>query len=172
VIVTTMDAIPAEVEHAALGRGEQLAEQVEQTLVAQARRLDPRQLGQVGTRLLACLDPDGAPPREDELQRRRRLDLHTRADGTGLLHGELSPETAAVWTTILNALSRPVPEAEQLPDPRTAAQRRHDALLDAGQRLLRAGDLPDAGGTPGHPADHPHRPATRHPYRLRAHRTR
>jgi Domain of unknown function (DUF222)/HNH endonuclease len=148
VIVTTMDAIPAEVEHAALGRGQALAEHVEQTLVAQARRLDPRQLGQVGTRLLACLDPDGAPPRDEELQRRRRLDLHTRADGTGLLHGELSPETAAVWTTVLDALSRPIPESDTMPDPRTAGQRRHDALLDAGQRLLRAGQLPDAGGTP------------------------
>jgi uncharacterized protein DUF222/HNH endonuclease len=148
VIVKTMDAIPAEAEHAALGRGEQLAEQVETTLVAHAARLDPRQLGHVATRLLGYLDPDGAAPRDEELQRRRRLDVHTRADGTGLLRGELSPETAAIWTTVLDALSRPAPESETVPDPRTAAQRRHDALLDAGQRLLRAGELPDAGGTP------------------------
>ncbi len=147
-IGTTIDAIPAEVEQAALGRGEQLAEQVEATLVAQAGRLDPRQLGHVATRLLAHLDPDGAAPRDEELQRRRRLELHTRADGTGLLHGELSPETAAVWRTVLDALSRPAPQADDLPDPRSGGQRRHDALLDAGQRLLRAGDLPDAGGTP------------------------
>ncbi len=147
-IGTTIDAIPAEAEQAALGRGEHLAQQVEATLVAQAGRLDPRQLGHVATRLLAHLDPDGAAPRDDELQRRRRLELHTRADGTGLLHGELSPETAAVWRTVLDALSRPAPQSDNLPDPRSGGQRRHDALLDAGQRLLRAGDLPDAGGTP------------------------
>ena len=34
------------------------------------------------------------------------------------------------------------------PDRRSPGQRRHDALLDAGRRLLRAGTLPDAGGTP------------------------
>ena len=33
-------------------------------------------------------------------------------------------------------------------DGRSPGQRRHDALLDAGRRLLRAGTLPDAGGTP------------------------
>ena len=147
-IGTAIDAIPAEAEQAALGRGEHLAQQVEATLVAQAARLDPRQLGHVATRLLAHLDPDGAAPRDDELQRRRRLELHTRPDGTGLLRGELSPETAAVWRTVLDALSRPAPQSDNLPDPRSGGQRRHDALLDAGQRLLRAGDLPDAGGTP------------------------
>ncbi len=49
---------------------------------------------------------------------------------------------------MLDALSRPAPQSDNLPDPRSGGQRRHDALLDAGQRLLRAGDLPDAGGTP------------------------
>jgi hypothetical protein len=54
-----------------------------------------------------------------------------------------------VWQTILNTLSRPTPHVEGgEPDRRSPAQRRHDALADAGQRLLRAGTLPDAGGTP------------------------
>ena len=53
-----------------------------------------------------------------------------------------------MWRTVLDALSRPAPQADAMPDPRSGGQRRHDALLDAGQRLLRAGDLPDAGGTP------------------------
>ncbi len=35
-----------------------------------------------------------------------------------------------------------------MPDPRTAGQRRHDALLEAGLRLLRSGTLPDSGGAP------------------------
>jgi hypothetical protein len=51
-----------------------------------------------------------------------------------------------VWTTVLDTLSRPVP-TETEPDRRTPGQRRHDALTDAGRRLLRSGDLPDAGDT-------------------------
>lgn len=35
-----------------------------------------------------------------------------------------------------------------VPDPRSYPQRRHDALLDAGTRLLRCGTLPDSGGVP------------------------
>ena len=38
----------------------------------------------------------------------------------------------------------PVPD----PDPRSYPQRMHDALLDAGQRLLGSGTLPDSGGVP------------------------
>ena len=49
---------------------------------------------------------------------------------------------------MLDALSAPDPAADGQRDPRTGGQRRHDALLDAGQRLLRTGDLPDNGGTP------------------------
>lgn len=45
-------------------------------------------------------------------------------------------------------LSRPVPADDGEPDTRTPGQRRHDALLNAGRRLLRSGSLPDAGGTP------------------------
>jgi hypothetical protein len=35
-----------------------------------------------------------------------------------------------------------------MPDLRSAAQRRHDAMLDAAYRLLNSGTLPAAGGTP------------------------
>jgi hypothetical protein len=44
-------------------------------------------------------------------------------------------------------LAAPCPAADATPDPRTAGQRRHDALHDAGLRLLRS-DLPDTGGAP------------------------
>jgi Domain of unknown function (DUF222) len=54
-----------------------------------------------------------------------------------------------VWQAVLDTLARPVPgsEAGEL-DRRSPGQRRRDALLDAGRRLLRSGTLPDAGGTP------------------------
>jgi hypothetical protein len=35
-----------------------------------------------------------------------------------------------------------------MPDDRTAGQRRHDAMVEAARRLLRSGQLPDAGGVP------------------------
>ena len=53
-----------------------------------------------------------------------------------------------MWRTIIDALSAPVPGPGGERDERTAAQRRHDALHEAGLRLLRSGTLPDAGGTP------------------------
>jgi hypothetical protein len=71
-----------------------------------------------------------------------------RRDGTADLSGRLTAWAAATWSTILDALSAPAPAEDGELDPRSPGQRRHDALLDAGQRLLRSGDLPDAGGTP------------------------
>ncbi len=144
----TIDAIPAEAEHAALGRGEQLAEQVETTLVLHATRLDPRQLGHVATRLLACLDPDGAAPREDELQRRRRLDLHTRADGSGLLHGR------GRWTSITNRVLRstrvPIAELARADDQIAFPVTGYGPVLDLG-RPLADHDLGWDGSLAAHP---------------------
>jgi hypothetical protein len=50
--------------------------------------------------------------------------------------------------TLLGAMSTPLPSDDGLPDDRTPAQRRHDALLELGRRLLRADTLPDCGGAP------------------------
>src|SRR5581483_6527187 len=38
--------------------------------------------------------------------------------------------------------------AEGVPDTRTAAQRRHDALLEVARLVLRSGELPAPGGVP------------------------
>jgi hypothetical protein len=111
--------------------------------------------------LLARIDQDGVEPREEMLQRRRSFDLHTGADGWSKVSGFLSPRATAVIKTILDPLSAPDPsENGGTPgnegvaagggarDERSATQRRHDGLLAAGERLLRSGDLPDAGGAP------------------------
>ena len=165
-IGTAIDAIPAEVEQAALGRGEHLAQQVEATLVAQAGRLDPRQLGHVATRLFAHLDPDGAAPGEEEPQRRRSLDLHTRPDGTGLLRGELTPETAAVWRTVLDALSRPAPKPTTSPTRAAAGSAATTRYSTPGNGYYAPAPA-RRRRHPGHPAHHPHRRATGHPHRAR-----
>lgn len=157
VIAKAVDAVPAAAPAGA-------ADIVESTLVEVARHEHPGALAKTATLLLARLDPDGLEPKTAELERRRQWDLRTRPDGSGDLHGQLTPEATAVWTAIIDALSSPVgqcgsagsePGSSELPqaggdgmDQRSAAQRRHDAFVEAGRRLLNSGSLPPAGGTP------------------------
>jgi hypothetical protein len=146
VIRRCLDRLPAEL---ALRHGPQVEAEVEAVLVDAATRVDARALAQVGERVLAHLDPDGRAPAEQAIRARRGLELTTSPDGTGLLTGQLTRELTATLTAVLDPLSAPTPAtADGTPDPRTATQRRHDALLDACTRLLRAGTLPDAGGVP------------------------
>jgi hypothetical protein len=125
----------------------ELVAQVEPTLLEHAQTLDPEQLAVLARRVTACLDPDGVLATDRDQARHRDATLVTLPDGSGRLTATLTSQAAAVWTTVLDTLSRPVP-TETEPDRRTPGQRRHDALTDAGRRLLRSGDLPDAGGTP------------------------
>src|SRR5690349_1160887 len=122
---------------------------VEATLVEHARTLNPDQLAVLTRTVRACLDPDGVLAAEHDHDRHRHATLTLLPDGSGRLQACLTGEATAVWQTILNTLARPAPDGDGgEPDRRSPGQRRHDALLDAGQRLLRAGTLPDAGGTP------------------------
>ena len=70
--------------------------------------------------------------------------METTFGGAGVLHGDLSPECASVVSTVLDALSAPA-GAE---DTRTQAQRFHDGLREAMQRLVTAGLLPERAGQP------------------------
>ncbi len=118
----------------------------ERFLVDAARHEDPKALARTAEVLLLRLDPDGRAPREGEAERRRGFDLHVRADGTSTARGELTAEVTAVWQTIFDSLAAPAPGDD--PDTRSAGQRRHDALADAGLRLLRSATLPASGGVP------------------------
>jgi uncharacterized protein YciI len=122
--------------------------QLERLLVHAASRIDARTLAAVIERLRGLLDPDGHAPRDEAIRQRRFLQLSTRPDGTAQLAGELTREASATLAAVLDPLCAPDPAADGTPDPRTAAQRCHDALLDACTRLLTAGTLPDAGGVP------------------------
>lgn len=141
VITRLVERLPAHVEreHGAAA---------EAFLTEQARTLDPRTLGRLAERLRDTLDPDGRLDDEAEQRRRRDVRIRRRADGTGKLDGELTPAAAAAWQAVLDALSAPAPAEDGQRDDRSAGQRRHDAFLDAGLRLLRSGALPDCGGTP------------------------
>ena len=114
----------------------------------QAHDFHPATLRGLAQHLRDHLDPDGTLADEHDRRRLRELTLTTRSDGSGHLTGELTAGCTVTWQTILDALAAPKPAADGERDARTAAQRRHDAFHDAGQRLLRVGDLPDCGGTP------------------------
>ena len=116
-------------------------------LVEAARVEPPRVLRRTAEELLARLDPDGLEPVEDKIERRRGFALIRHRDGSATPRGTWTAELAAHWEAIFDSLAAPRSNEEQ-PDDRTAAQRRHDALLEAARRLLRSGELPTAGGVP------------------------
>jgi Domain of unknown function (DUF222) len=86
-------------------------------------------------------DPDDGP---DDGFDDRRLWLDLTFRGAGRLNGDLTPGCAAVVSAVLDALGKRTGQE----DTRTAAQRRHDALEDACQRLIASGMLPERGGRP------------------------
>jgi hypothetical protein len=122
-------------------------ERAELTLVEHARHLHAHDLAHVAERLLAYLDPDGNEPRERSTALRRAWNLRVNGDNSGDLGGMLTAAACAVWRPIIDALSAPQPDGDER-DDRTPTQRRHDAFLEAGQRLIRSGTLPDCGGAP------------------------
>ena len=141
VITETVHALPAAVqaEHGPA---------IEERLVHEAASFDPTQLAGLARRITATLDPDGILTTERDHQRRRGATLRANRDGSGELSAHLTPAALAVWQAVLDPLAAPAPSNDDEPDPRSPAQRRHDGLLDAGQRLLRSGDLPACGGIP------------------------
>ena len=60
------------------------------------------------------------------------------------MSGDLTPECAAVVAKVLDALSAPGGEE----DDRSQAQRYHDALQEAMQRLVTANLVPERAGQP------------------------
>jgi len=78
----------------------------------------------------------------DEAFEDRGVRLETTFGGAGVLHGDLTPECAALVGAVLDALSVPAgPE-----DTRTQAQRCHDGLEEAMRRLAASDLLPDRAG--------------------------
>jgi hypothetical protein len=70
-----------------------------------------------------------------------------RRGGGWTVTGILTPECGEGLVVVLEALAKPVPAEDGMPDPRHAGQRMHDALQDSTYRLLRS-DLPATAGVP------------------------
>lgn len=137
VVTRMVDRLPDEIaaEH---------GEAAEATLATLATQFHPGHLAILARRVEAHLNPDGTYKDEAEQQRRRGLRLAAMPDGTGRLEGWLTAECLALWQAIVDPLAAPAPGDE--PDSRTPPQRMHDALLTAGQILLRSGLTPDSAG--------------------------
>jgi Domain of unknown function (DUF222)/HNH endonuclease len=125
--------------------------EIEATLVRHAGMFDPVPLARLAQRIRDWYDPDGPDPDgadsdDGHRQRSRELSLTERSDGSGILKGELTAELVALLRVHFDALAAPNPEQDGVKDPRTAGQRRHDALLAALKLVLRAEQLPAVAG--------------------------
>ena len=87
---------------------------------------------------------DGTGEGADEAFEDRGVRLDTTFGGAGVLHGDLTPECAALVGAVLDALSAPA-GAE---DTRSQAQRCHDGLAEAMRRLAASDLLPERAGNP------------------------
>ncbi len=126
---------------------------VEAQLVEHAAEFAPRELKRLCQRVLDLYDPDGPEPDEQRNWDRRSFRMHQTPSGAVVGEFRLTPSTGAKLAAILEPLAKPridrtAPKPAATTDLRSRDQRLHDALDDACSRLLRAGGLPQSGGTP------------------------
>ncbi|MDL9936534.1 DUF222 domain-containing protein [Gordonia sp. ABSL1-1] len=154
--VDVLDAIPVAVEH-----DRKLAAQ--ETVAELAGKHTPAEIGQLGARLLAHLDPDGDLVNDRDRKRRRNLWLNRQGvDKMSKLTGHLDPETRGLLEVALAAWAKPGlnnPDDPDSPwgaeehtdaearkaaadrDARSQAQRNHDALRALLKAVLEDGLL-------------------------------
>ena len=123
---------------------EDCREAADAILLTAARAAGTCGSGRAGRGDLRPVAARGRRDDKDEAFEDRSVKLETTFEGAGVLSGDLTPECASVVGTVLDALSAPA-GAE---DDRSQAQRYHDALQEAMQRLVAAGLLPERAGQP------------------------
>ncbi|MGN6609910.1 MAG: DUF222 domain-containing protein, partial [Jatrophihabitans sp.] len=89
------------------GVRERAHDEVEALLLREAAESDPGMVRQLGQQVHTHLDPDGRLPGDRTAQRDRGLDLRVRADGSSVLHGDLTPEATERLRTLLDAITHP-----------------------------------------------------------------
>jgi Domain of unknown function (DUF222) len=120
-------------------------------LLEGATRLSAPDLAKCGVAIRHHLDPnaDERLARDEKAQQRGRcLTLSIDPSGVTFVQGLLTKECGAALRTAIDAWSAPTPAADGTADPRTAAQRRHDALHRLAETTLARGDVPTAHASP------------------------
>ncbi|GIJ44152.1 HNH endonuclease [Virgisporangium aliadipatigenens] len=124
------------------------------TLIDFADFFEPHHLATIGERILSLVAPeigeraDAAALKRQQAAARaaRRLHLTPSHGGRVRISGWLDTEDANHVAAALDPLSKPLPGADG-PDPRTAGQRRADALVEV-CRHVATGCAEDGGGRP------------------------
>jgi hypothetical protein len=142
-IVDTLDSLSRKASVEDLVRAEEF-------LLGLAPVLNSAQLRSCAKHLDAVIDPDGEPDREDAARLKRGAHIRDNHDGTQTLAWTDIDENIAILKAAMEALAAPVPGEDGVRDPRSAAERRADALLDLCLRALNAGELPGSRGVRPH----------------------
>lgn len=143
-VADALEALPVAVDPATRRRGETF-------LLDQAQRFDPSAVHRMGQHLLLTLDPErGAALERDEAAQghHQELKLTRRRDGSRGLRGRFSAESGALLDAALDAVAGPRPSADDGPDPRPAAQRRAEGLVELVTLATQAPGMPEHGGEP------------------------
>ncbi|GIJ44278.1 HNH endonuclease [Virgisporangium aliadipatigenens] len=114
-------------------------------LIDLAAELEPHTLQAAGERIVAHVAPEVQDRADEAALKRldasahalRRLHLSPRDGGRVRISGWLDTEAAAHVSAALDPLSKPLP-SDDGPDPRTAGQRRADALVEVCQHAATA----------------------------------
>ena len=148
----------------------------EELLAEFAALFGPQDLRRLAQQVVDRIDPDGTRPAEELNADRRHFRIRHTPDGAYVGEFRLTGSAGAKLVALLDPLAKPRtgPQSSQDQDasgsgpvddgdhgdagsdtgvgvgadPRTRGQRWHDAVEDLCDRALRAGGLPDAGGTP------------------------
>jgi hypothetical protein len=120
--------------------------QIERDLVGYCAQFDPHVLAKLGERIVAYYDPDGPAEAVEHREKHRDVTVHQRVDGSSRAVCEFTAEATELLLLHCDALAKPKPEVDGVKDPRTAGQRRHDALLEALKLNVRAQQLPTVAG--------------------------
>ena len=139
IIVTTIDKLPDEITA-------ENGEQIEAELVDYASRFDPHHLAKLARHIGYCYDPDGKFNDVDHRAKHRELTITQRPDGSSTIKCEATAELTELLLLHMDAFAKPLPAIDGFKDPRTASQRRHDALLEALKLNVRAQQLPSVAG--------------------------
>jgi hypothetical protein len=161
VIASTIERLPASVAPAD-------AIAAEEHLVRAAGQLRPREVGLVGQRILAHLDPDGVLQSDAEHARRRSFSVTPESGGGYRASGRLTPACGALLLTWLSPRAAPRPATSEVPhnsgdnaaednrsatgapskrvqDARSYGQRMHDALEELAGLAVRRTEVVESG---------------------------